>query len=236
MSKENKELVTSPTNEVTNYNEADWGHSEMSQSDLIIPRIELMQPLSTHVTEGSAKFGDFICTLDNSVISDIERGFQFLPFYMTKFHFVSKLKDRDFKYDRTEPILNAMDEAKPWEDADPDGTPIKRTVVRQFYGFVNDNPVPMIIRAKGTSTQFAKKLITQMYVTNKASRLPPCGVAIVVKGRKEKNAKGQYAVMDFVVKGKATNEQIAECKKWYDTVKTGGAVVQEEETQTNMAF
>lgn len=212
-----------------------WGQNEMSQKDIIIPKIQLMQPTSDQVNDGKAKFGEFLSSLDGSILGE---AFEFTPFYMTKMHWVSKLKDAksgEFKFDRTEPILTAADEEKPWEDTDSDGTPIKRTLVRQFFGMVKGQPLPMVIQAKGMSGAFAKKLITQMYVINRTSKLPPCGVVVKIKSIKQKNAKGNFAIMDFSIERKTTQEEVATCFEWYQSL-SKQPIKTEAEEQTNMNF
>ena len=225
------------TNLPVAYDEAARGNNEMSSQDIVIPKINLMQPTSEQVNDGLAKFGDFINSLDNSIVCD-DKGFEFLPFMMQKFHWVSKLKDAksgDFKFDRTEAITCAADEQKPWDDCDPDGTPIKRTFVRRFYGMIAGTPVPVTIDAKGMSGNFAKKLATQMYVMNKAAKLPPCGKVVIIKALKQKNAKGNYAIFDFAIGRNATADEVSKCFEWFKTI-SAKPMAEEKEAQTSMNF
>lgn len=232
-----KEITKTVTNVPVVYDAAAWGDNEMSQADLVIPKINLMQPTSEQVNDGLAKFGDFINSLDNSVVGD-DKGFEFIPFFMQKFHWVSKLKDprsNEFKFERTEQVTCAADEQKPWDDCDPDGTPIKRTFVRRFYGMIAGSPAPVTIDAKGMSGNFAKKLATQMYVMNKAANLPPCGKAVIVKAIKQKNAKGNFATFDFSLSRSTTADEIGACLGWYKTLASKPAA-EEKEPQTSMNF
>lgn len=218
----------------------DWGQTEVSSNDIVIPKVVMMQPLSNPVTEGKAKFGDFISGATGLPIGNIDVGFEFIPFYMSKFHWVSKLKDgkgkeKEFQFDRVEECTRQADENKPWDDCDQDGVPIKRTFVRRFYGLIKGLAIPVILEAKGTSASFGKKLATQMYVMNAASKLPPCATVIMVNGEKRKNAKGSFAVMDFTPVRPATKEEITDCFHWFKLVKSGDTKT-EEEVQKEMNF
>ena len=83
---ESTEVVETKGTEVVNA-EQDlnaWGDAPVSARDIIIPKILAMQGLSELVTDGKAKFGDFVDSVTHQVLGSIDKPLEFVPFHMTK--------------------------------------------------------------------------------------------------------------------------------------------------------
>jgi hypothetical protein len=180
-----------------------WGPAPISQKDIIIPRLNLMQPVSEQVTEGNAAFGEFRNSLTGEKIGDFKTTFEFVPFHMRKVFVEYDVSDeKDKKYLRTVPITPG-NEQLPYQDTEktPEGKtiPISRDYVMNFYGLLpaeakRGGELPLILSFRRTSLQQGKKLATQMYVTNRGSMLPPPGLTITVGVIKQSNDKSTWCI------------------------------------------
>lgn len=205
-----------------------WQNDEVSSSDILIPRILAMQGLSEFVTDGKAKFGDFVSSLDEKVVGGINKPLQFIPFYLQKLLKVSKEVNGKFELDHFE-ALTPINENLPWEDIEGNFK-IRRDQVYNCFATLEGEALPVCISFKGKSKKAGKKLATQMYAVNVgAKKLPPCATVMTLSGKKEQNDKGTFVVLDVSSFGNATPNQINECAKWIHLVKSGAAKAQEEE-------
>ena len=233
-----QELVTTqenlPATQATDL--ASWGKNEFSLKDLVLPRILMMQPTSQHVTEGQAKFGEFVNSLTNEIMGDITQPpLNFIPILMTKVWLVySKTQGPNgaikLKFLRADPITLA-NENLPWNDKE-DGIDIKREYVRQFYILLeNDMSMPYVLSLKSTSSKAAQVLATQMYTKNAMAKLAPCAVKMSFGATKEKNDKGSFLVAQIKLVGRTSQEDIENAYYWYHAIQSGIVGVDLEESQ-----
>ena len=236
--KENTEVVTTEKNEVVNV-EADlneWGDSGISSKDIIIPKILCMQGLSDLVADGHAKMGDFVDSLSNEVIGSIDSPVVFIPFYMTKVWIVSRLKNGESNYEFEKYVDANISGELPFEEMDGEDS-IKNEYALQFYVLLaHDMTMPYVITFKSTSLRAGKVLSTQMYVRNRAAGLAPAAYKMLLGGKKEKNDKGTFVVMEVKASGKASQEEIANCLTWFKTVKQGNTKVASEPSESDAVY
>ena len=200
---------------------AEFGAPEISSSDIIIPKLLLMQGQSKAVSEGSAKFGDLMNTLTNSVVAEAGVStVELIPFFMDKTYVVSKWTGKRFEFDRIEEC-NSTNETRPWEEV-IDG--VKTSFVKSMNYYCLDPKnlaVPIICSFKSTSIKEGKKLATMMYMTNHAEGKVPCGYTIKVGANKVTKEGNTFAVLETTKGRLTTMPEIQECIKWLRTVKAG---------------
>ena len=204
-----------------------WGSGDVSAKDIVIPKILAMQGLSELVSEGKAKFGDFVDSLTHEVIGSIEKPVKFVPFHMEKVWIISKKpagQQGRYEFDRFEPVT-AQNMNRPFEET-ADGMDWKNEYTMQFYVLrPEDTSIPYVISFKSTSAKSGKVLATQMYVRNRAAGLVPPAFTMLLGGRKEKNDKGTFIVMETKTGEKTDPALIEECLNWYQTIKSGATKV-----------
>lgn len=212
---------------------------EISQNDIVIPKILLMQPISEMVSQDKAKYGDFVNSLTNEVISDCIKGIDVIPLSFKKYHIVNKKgSDGKFKFLRIDPILNAHDDAKPYLDAEGADI-IERKTVMDFYVLAPEIcELPFSLQFKGMSIRTGKAFYTTSFVMARASKKMPYEKVFTITAKKTKNEKGNFAILDFKVKGASSVEQLEAAKVWYETVNKQAVKVAEEqeEVQQDLAF
>ena len=84
MSKKNEKAVaTKSETAVSNvaHDLSAWGETEVTSKDIVIPKILCMQGLSDLVSDGKAKMGDFVDSLEGNILGDIDNPVAFVPFH-----------------------------------------------------------------------------------------------------------------------------------------------------------
>lgn len=212
---------------------------EINQEDIVIPKILLMQPISDMVSQDKAKYGDFVDSLSKTVIGDGTKGIKFIPLSYKKIHIInSKGADGKFKFTRIEPILNAVDDAKPYQDIE-NGVIIERKKIMEFFVFCPDlSDLPMALQFKGMSIKAGKNLYTAAFVMAKMAKKMPYETTFLLTADKTKNDKGNFAILNSRVIERTTQENLVRAKAWYQTANSSNAIVTEteEEVQSEMAF
>lgn len=215
---------------------SDWGDSAISSRDIVIPKILLMQGLSDLVADGKAKIGDFADSTTGDILGSIDKPVEFIPFHMTKVWIVSRRKKNESKFE-FERYADAIDGSElPFEQMDGEDT-IKNEYALQFYVLLKqDMSMPYVITFKSTSLRAGKVLSTQMYVRNRAAGLVPPAYSMFLGGKKEKNDKGTFAVMELKTGTKTMPEEIKECLNWFNVVKAGKTKVAAERAESNVPY
>lgn len=217
-----KEVAQQETNAVATMDIDAFGAGPISGQDIVIPKILAMQGLSNYVTEGVARFGDFVDSLSGEVLGSIDKPIEFIPFFLEKMWIVSKKEGARFIFDRYEPVTVA-NENKPWNEV-VGGVEIKNEKCYNFYCILPSDPnLPYVLAFKSTSAKAGRELATQMYVKNRAAgKVPPAKVMKLFgsKGEKEGN---KYVVMKSAVVRDSTQEEVANCLTWFKTIQEGGA-------------
>jgi hypothetical protein len=209
---------------------AAWGESAISSRDIVIPKILAMQGLSDLVTEGKARFGEFVDSVTHEVLGSIEKPIEFVPFHLEKVWIVSERKvgDDKFEFDRYEEVtaenMNRVQLQETIGDRE-----IKYEYAMQFYVILPSDPaMPKVITFKSTSSRAGRVLSTQMFIRNKAAGLIPPAYIMELGGKKEKNEKGTFVVMEVKPKSKTPDNLIGDCLTWMNIIKQGKTQVAPE--------
>jgi len=209
-----------------------WGDNQLSSKDMVIPKILCMQGLSDLVADGKAKMGDFVDSLTSEVLGDIDNPVSFIPFHMEKIYIIGKrnVGESRFEFDRIEDVAN---QNYPFNSVE--GTvETKYEYCLQFYVLRPEDPsLPYVISFKSTSLKAGKALATQMFIRNRSAGLVPPAYTMLLGGKKEKNDKGTFAVMEVKQSVKTEQEQINGCLEWMQLIKAGKATVSHSDVTNN---
>lgn len=201
-----------------------FGAGPLSSDDIVIPKLLAMQGLSNYVTEGAAKFGDFVDSLNGQVIGSISEPIEFIPFYLEKVWIISKKIGNKYVFQAYEPVTTA-NENKPWEEI-INGEEWKNEKCYNFYSILPHDPsLPYVIAFKSTSAKSGRELATQMYVKNRAAGKVPPAKVMKLFGSKEEKDGNKFVVMKSAVVRDSSQEEIASCLDWFKTITSGGASV-----------
>jgi len=225
---ESKEVtVAASTEVVAPINASDWGDVEVSASDLVAPKILLMQGTSVLVSEGKAMVGQIINQLTGEKMADYDSKIRVLPFLCRKEYVVSKKVGDTWKFDHTDEIKGEF--ARPYEE-EKFGDTFKNEAQYSFYVLLEEGGIPAVVSFKGKSKKAGQQLFTKMYIQN-PTQSPPLSPAhnwVTLTSKKEKNDKGPYAVWMVGMDSVSTKEEVATCLDWIRAVRSSKVKVQED--------
>lgn len=212
--KENKELA------VINWEEFEGSGvaEDADNSDIIIPKILLMQGLSSFVADGDAKSGEFRDSLTRELLGSKDAPLRALCFSHSKVWTTFKKEGDKYVFSGTEPVT-ASNANLPWLEGD-----IKREVVHQFMVLLVDRGTPVqmempyVLSMRTFSVRPAQRLITEFMRWSKARR-PSFSRVIEFFPVQKENDKGRFFAIDWKGGRDATLEEMQEVKKWRDLLK-----------------
>ena len=194
---------------------------QIDSSDILIPKILLMQPSSEMVADQKAQMGDFMHSVQEKKIASITEPFEFLPFFNTKRWDIMDPENQN-EWVRAEEFKPG-DDNLPWEFVE-DGKPRKRVKRLDFFGFIPKfveagEILPMILSFKSTGYREGTKILTQ-WKTNMEKRKVPFAESYLVGGEKKKNEKNQtYFIPEVRINKEVSAEMLNLCMKWYKDLK-----------------
>lgn len=194
---------------------------KVDSSDILIPKILLMQPSSEMVADGKATIGDF-----RNSVSGEKHGTIVDPFLFVPFHFVKKWDildaDANNKWVESKPFLPG-DESLPWEFTEL-GKKFKRVKRIDMFGFIPGevsvgNILPMTLSFKSTGYREGTKILTQFILNINKKKLPWANM-YSISGEKKKNDDNQtYCIPKVDLAGEAAPEFLELCMQWYKNIK-----------------
>lgn len=196
------------------------GDFKIDSSDILIPKILLMQPSSVFVNDGEATLGDFRNSVTKEKLGSINESFSFVPFHFTKSW---DIVGDGGKFVRKEEF-KAGDENLPWE-FDEGGVRMKRIKRLDFFGFPlkkleEGDQLPMILSFRSTSYREGTKILTQFKLNISKRKLPWSNIWSI-KGEKLKNEDNQtYCVARVDILGDTPADVQQQCMDWYKNIKS----------------
>ena len=103
--------------------------------------------------------------------------------------------------------------------------PPECTTTWNFLGFQNEEQKPFMIRASGKSWMPAKRFIASIFYHKFRT---PLAFKVTIKSHKEETEKGKFYVLDFLVLGNHTPEEIMELASMAESYKRIVSTVPEE--------
>lgn len=239
------DLVPKEKNEAATVDErnrmnAIWDAPALTQRDVIIPSLLLLQPMSPQVTDSKNKFGDIIETLNGEVLGDMNGGFDLVPFKLVKL-FVVRKNNEDKDFVMTVP-LTPENESLPYEDEmEIDGRveKILRDRVLKFYVLLRSEletgtAIPYTVSFKRSSHQAGQKLVTQMFIKNVNANKTPASTMIRLSAIKKTKDTKTWAAFDVQTAGVTDDAYIAEAFRWLELI-NGGKVKEQSVDEQEQA-
>lgn len=207
-------LPASPSAETT------WGLEDITQSDLVLPRILLTQFMSELVTTEVAKAGEFRDSLETSkLLGDVKNPIEIIVFGTSKAWIV--FKDGEFL---NMEARTAANDKLPLKETLEDGSFIERKGVLNVNCLLTSDmkkgeAFPYVVSFKGMSTGAGKKLITQLMKLQMFGK-PIAAKTFKIKAQLEENDKGKYYVMDVDMGRDTTVEESQAAQTWFRMLQT----------------
>ncbi len=207
------------------------------KSDIVIPRVLLMQGLSEFVAQRKAQMGDMVRSSSVEVIGGPEKPISIIPLMHTNEWRMEEKIGNKFEFRGNEP-RTAKNEDLPW-DFKHNGADWKRTKVINVFALLpgdveaesaeikraqdsGDMPdvakvlMPVVVSFRSTGYNAGKAVVTHFA---KAASMAQYGAkahgySLPLRCKEDKNDKGTYYVWDVGPSIKATKEQVAKAEEW----------------------
>jgi hypothetical protein len=226
------------------------------KSDVIIPRILLMQGMSELVSSGEFKMGDLVNMLTNEKLGDLKTPLEIIPvaaLHKTvvtsqrqpkkqRFEYVKTQTQTDFLLEKYGPAAlakNSEDDLMKktqLEETQEDGMVHRYDKCLSFYVLMasdvaKDEAFPLVITFRRTSYSAGKQLATH-FIKQAMLRQQPYGKVLKLAPKTETNEDGVvYAVHQILPGRKATPEEIASAEQWKPFLESGKVQVQSDEVE-----
>jgi hypothetical protein len=214
-----------------------WGSENITNEDILIPKILLMQAMSDMVADKEiAEAGDIVKSTTEEVLASRDEHLDFVPLMSFNTWIVSEQVGQKFEFRYSEPytIANAKHSLE-WTE---NGQSFRRDKAMNFYVLVKKDLeaaakgdgacIPCLLQFKRTSTTAGKKLAGGISESAMLKR-PACSRVYKLSSFKRKTDDHTYYVLDVVPNNasKVSDEEIRIAKQWYDTLKTSTVRVDE---------
>lgn len=205
----------------------------LDSSDMLIPRISLMQGLSEAVAEGNATIGDIINSLTGVKLGDKNNAVEFIPLTVYKTWVRRKLVGAKYEYDSTLPFT-AANANLPWEE-EVGGTKYRNDKTLNVYvllakDIAEGRPFPAVVSFSRTSSRAGKAIATH-FMQSISFKQHPSSSVLKLCCHMEKNDLGNYYVFDVLPGRRATSFEYAATIDITDKIKRSNVVVQEEQAE-----
>lgn len=233
-----KEIATQNENLLATQSEAPLGYEDEEEGDMIVPRVKIVQSLSPERKEKIAEEGDII----NSLTKEKLNGKVFIPVFM--FKNIIKWRDRADgggieAYSHDNKMMIPSDGSAPYPvgrladfDNTKQGKDAIPTHVRymNFFGFFEDDMVPIILSFSKTNYAEGKKL----YSLAKVSMQNMWHIGYKLEAKQMTKAGHDWFNIAVTPAGQTTEEQRAYGMNLYKTFRNSDNLKFDMEDESNV--
>jgi ribosomal protein S6 len=220
--KQTKEVAKKQTAQVSVFAQTTQDTVDFDPSDILIPKLLLMQGPSQLVAEGKASQGDMINSVTGEKLGDKTKGVTIIP--LTHFKTMTVMRDKGgmYVFDHIEPWTVAH-ASKSFEE-ETNGAKYKNYPTLNFYVMLekdlkeNKSAMPVLVSFKSTSLKAGKKLINHFAMAGEIGQ-KPCSGMLTLTCTVKKGDKGPYHAFDVVFEKNTPNEYGAKLLQWEKILK-----------------
>lgn len=215
-----------------------WGSEGVDATDVVIPKLLLMQGQSEFVATGKAKLGDIVRSTTGEVLGSAAKGVEIIPLLSFKTWVNLEKVGNRFEYRGTEPItadninsqLEWMQDGKEWRrdrclnfyvllpaDIQREVSALKKLESTGAFPDPKDALLPCVLSFRRTSYGAGKTLSTHFIQAAHFNR-PPAVSRFSLSSKMEKNDQGTFYIFEVNNVGMTATEDLEVCKRWYETI------------------
>jgi len=233
MKKETKsELVVTETDtrleKIAKYGDL-FDATPIDKNDFLIPKLLLMQSVSTAVQEERARAGEIRESIDNKKIAEKEGSVEIIPFGVFKTWITLSKQGSEFISQEPLTVANCT---KPREEV-VNGVEVLNFETLNYYCIIPSEIaagmfMPYVVSFRSTSYMAGKTLETHR------AKLQEFGLPLPFKTfnlgtSPRKNDKGNYYVFTISESRNSTNEELEAVKHWFKLIQSGKAKVDDSD-------
>ncbi len=196
-----------------------WGAGESTEaSDILLPKIFLMQGMSDLVSAGDARPGEFRDSITGELLTDDKGNLDVAVFHSFKTWQIFKAVGGNKEFDRREDYtVENANAPYNWREG---GVDYHRDKVFHFYCLLPSkiDDLPYVLSLSRTSTQGAKQLAT-IFAKLQRMKQPSAAVVVTLTAVKQQNDKGTFYVVNAKQSRRSTTAELAACRSWYDEIR-----------------
>lgn len=217
-----------------NPGEGAWGAEGASSTEVLIPRLWLMQSISDQVKQEKCRAGDIVNSNDGTVLAPRGQRVEIIPFLTFRQWEITRLVpgQKQAKFLRMDPVDPANDKL-PSEDVDHDGAPIQRSKVLNFFTMLPSQieELPYLIKFRKSGLRTGKVLSTHFSLCAKHG-FPPARRVFSLGSELQTSQDGNdYYVYTITQAREATKQELEAAYMWYTSLQSNNVkVVEQEET------
>lgn len=225
------ELVVKETTALAGIPMGAWGAENTVASDLVIPRILLMQAMSKMCQNDkiAARAGEIRGSLDGKLLGGKDKPLRVIPFYFTSTWVKFEMKNGKFEFIGVED-RDATNEDLPWE-VEAGGKKFKNTKAINFFVLIPSEVetgefLPYVMSFQNTSFAAGRKLVT-LAEKLKQFKVPMASKVFEISVSTKQNDKGSWFIFDQVEQVGDSKDFLPTAFEWYQKVSKGGVKVDE---------
>jgi hypothetical protein len=190
----------------------------IDQTDILIPKLLLMQGLSKWVSEEKAAMGDIVNSVTGKLLGGKKDSINFIPIAHNKTWVRYKIEGGSPKYIGIEPHTPA-NARRPWEE-EIDGVKYRNDACLNFFVLLESEiqdprAMPYALSFRRTSYNAGKKLITHFAQCDMAGLAPYAGV-LTLSSSKQQNDHGPYYTYDVIPLKDTPSDYSTKINQWAD--------------------
>jgi hypothetical protein len=217
------------------------GHEEILSSDIMIPKLLLMQGLSELVNEGKARQGDMVRSTTGEVLGNAKEAVEFIPLTFYNQWIIQELVGKKYEYRGVEP-MTAKNQDLPWE-FEHNGSKWKRVKSINVYALLPKDIarerkevqaalaagslpdpstalMPVLISFRSTSYNAGKTIVTHFARAQKY-KVPAYVSTLKLTCTQDKNDLGSFFVFGVEPAGKTAQDDQTVAQEWYQILSQG---------------
>lgn len=211
---------------------ADMG---IEASDLVIPRLLLMQNTSEYVGDKKAQLGDVVNSQTMEVVGGEKKPLEIIPLKLYKTLKVFDQTQTPPKFIREEPLTPANSRL-PYEGTE-NGIQVKRFVNMNLFVLLKKDlekgeAFPCVVSFKSTSIPAGKQIATQLFKMASLGRLP-YSQTVNITVSLQKKERNTFAVFGAAKGNNVDGGAVKEAEKWLSILASVQYRVDEREETEN---
>jgi hypothetical protein len=200
----------------------DMAEVGVSASDLVIPKLMLMQNTSEYVGEEKAKLGDIVHGQTQEVLGGFNSPVEIVPLKLFKTWRIYDMSGSQPKFIRQEAVTVANEKLS-WE-GEEDGKPIRRDICMNFFVLIKKEidakeAFPVVLTFKRTALRSGQQLATHLFKMAALGR-KPFAQALPLKAVKQKKDTNVWAVFEVGKGLELSPEHKAVAEEWLKKMAT----------------
>lgn len=228
------------------------GGERALNSDIVIPKLLLMQGLSDFVSKRKAQIGDMVRSTNIEKLGDPEVPVEFIPVTFTNEWRLEESINNKFEYRGREPRTSKNEDLS-W-DFEKNGAKWKRTKVINVFGLLpkdiaaeqaeiarakkeedsfdlNKVLMPIVISFRSTSYNAGKSVVTHFAKAQSMAEYgaKAYGYTMTLKCVEDKNDKGTFFVFEATSGKKVDKDSMAKAEKWQKILSTQAVQIDESD-------